>query len=293
MQARSTPIEPGHDLVVVVDTLVRGVHFPEDTAPRDIGHKALAVNLSDIAAMGGEPLTAGVSLTRETADPDWLADFIAGLEALGTRHGVDVAPALERAGPLCVTVEVVGRVPRGAALRRDGARAQDGIYVTGTLGDAGLALAARDSATGPQAPARSALEARLARPEPRVRTGLALRGLASAAIDVSDGLAADLGHILAASDVGGIIEAQRLPLSDALRGTLAPQRALVLALTAGDDYELCFTVPPGRADALARRAADLDCRVTRIGTIRPGSGLRVVDAEGRAVDASGGYRHFR
>ena len=291
--ARGTPIAAVHDIVVVIDTLVSGVHFPPDTAARDIGYKSLAVNLSDIAAMGAEPLSAHVSLTRETRDPAWLAAFTAGLEELAARHDVRLAPALERAGPLCVSVEALGQVPRGLALTRAGARPGDDIYVTGTLGDAGLALAARASGEALAEPAGRFVAARLARPAPRIEAGLALRGLASAAIDVSDGLLADLGHILSSSRVGALIEAHSLPLSDALRRAVPHERALTLALTSGDDYELCFTVTPAPPSSdLEARLAALPCEVTRIGRVHSTAGLRVIDADGRELPVTGGYRHF-
>lgn len=292
MEARSTRIDPGHEIIVVIDTLVGGVHFPVDTGPEDIGYKALAVNLSDMAAMGGMPLAADVSVTRETTDPAWLSALLAGLGELAARHRVALGPPLERTGPTCVSVALIGQVPRGKALLRAGAKPGDGIYVTGCLGDAGLALIVRGPGEGLPEAERAYLEARLARPEPRIPAGLALRDLASAAIDVSDGLAADLGHILAASEVGAVLDPARLPLSPVLGAAVSRRQALALALSAGDDYELCFTVAPDRAAELASRLVHMACPVTHIGTVHADPGLRVVDTDGHVLDAPDGYRHF-
>jgi thiamine-monophosphate kinase len=268
------------------------VHFPAATAPGDVGYKALAVNLSDLAAMAATPIGYSVVLATPTADPAWLAAFVAGLEGLAAELGVRPVAARRDPGPLAVTIEVYGSVPAGAALRRAGARPGDGVYVTGTLGDAALALAATLEGRPLPPGALTGIERRLARPAPRVAAGLALRGVASAAIDVSDGLAADLGHVLAASGVGATVELGRLPLSPTLAGALAPAEARALALTGGDDYELCFTAPPdraARADTLP-----LGCPVTRIGTIEAEPGLRCRDEAGRLVQPGrAGYQHFR
>lgn len=284
----------GCELVVVIDTLVERVHFAAGTPPADVGHKALAVNLSDLAAMGAEPEAAVTALCHPDASGAggrrWLEDFMAGMAALADPFRVALAPPEAIAGPLCVTVEALGRVPAGGALCRRGAAPGDGILVTGTLGDAGLALA--EDAPDPASPGGAWIQGRLRRPEPRVAAGLALRGVASAAIDVSDGLAADLGHILAAAGVGARLEAARLPLSRALAGTVATERAWRLALAGGDDYELCATVPPARRAAAEARLAGVPGGHAWIGEITGEPGLTCLDASGRPIAVPGGYAHF-
>jgi len=282
------------ELVIAIDTLVGGVHLSAGTAPADVGFKALAVNLSDLAAMGAEPLAARASLNHPQHGEDdgnrWLAAFEEGLGALAQRFGVAAARPLTARGPLCVTVEALGSVPRGMALRRGGAAPGDRILVTGTLGDAGLALAADGAAMTPEAEAW--LQARLARPEPRVEAGIALRGLASAAIDISDGLVADLGHILAASGAGARLTVDDLPLSRVLAELLPRERAWELALSSGDDYELCFTVAPDRLAEVEHRLRDFACGFAAIGTITADAGLRCLRADGSRLRPRPGYRHF-
>lgn len=262
-----------------------GVHFRADAAPRTIGHKALAVNLSDLAAMGARPRRAlaiaahpGAPAAREA----WEAEFAAGFEALAARFALRVERAPLRCAPLFAAVEAAGDFPGpdGAPLRRSGARPGDAVYVTGALGDAAGALAGV-----------AALAERLDRPEPRVQAGLALRGIASSAIDVSDGLCADLGHLLAASGAGASLDTARLPLSAPLLAACGRRRAEELALAGGDDYELAFTVPPERERALARAA--LGVPAVRIGTVEERPGLRCFGPGGepRAVPATG-YEHF-
>lgn len=290
------PVPRGRALVLALDTLVAGVHFLEDVAPADLGHKALAVNLSDLAAMGARPAAALVSVTRPGGDPRWLDALHRGMDALAATHGVRIAARADARGPLAVTVEASGHVAPADALRRSGARAGDAVCVTGTLGDAGLALAlATGEARAAPADARFA-EARLTRPSPRLAAGAALAGAASAAIDVSDGLAADLGHVLAASGVGARVELARLPLSPALARSVPRAQAWRLALTAGDDYELCFTLAPERAAELERLAEAAGCAISAIGTIERTPGLRLVDPDG-GVSAPGalgrGHDHFR
>ncbi len=288
-------VDAGRELVIAIDTLVDGVHFPAGTAPADVGFKALAVNLSDLAAMGATPLAARTSLAHPDDGGDdghrWLAAFAEGLGALAQRFAIDTTHPLTARGPLCVTVEALGSVPRGMALGRDGAAPGDRILVTGTLGDAGLALAA-EGATMTQA-ARDFLQTRLARPEPRVAAGIALRGLASAAIDVSDGLVADLGHILSASGCGARLMVDDLPLSRALAEKLPRERAWELALSSGDDYELCFTVAPDALAQVGNRLRGLDCGFTAIGTVTAKAGLQCLRADGSCFRPAPGYRHFQ
>lgn len=286
-------VPPGMELAAASDTLVEGVHFPRDTVPFDIGYKALAVNLSDLAAMGAEPAWAMLSLAVPAAEESWLAEFARGLFELADRHNVELIGGDTVCGPLSVTVQVLGLVPAGVALRRAGARPGDVIYVTGTLGDAGLALYDKQGGVVLDDAERTALHPRLDRPAPRVAEGLALRGIAGAAIDISDGLLADLGHILEASGVGATIQVERLPLSATLRAHLEPADGWRLALGAGDDYELCFSVAPAKQPALERALADVSCGYTRIGIIEDIPGLRCRREDGTPfVTDVAGYNHF-
>ncbi len=283
-------LPPGRELVATVDTLALGVHFFADCPPLALGHKALAVNLSDLAAMGAEPAWALLALTLPAADDAWLARFAAGFAALAREFDVSLVGGDTCRGPLAVTITALGHVPRGQALRRSGARPGDGVYVSGEIGAAGLAvLARRGEITLPPALAAHAAQ-RLDHPQPRVALGLALRGLASAAIDVSDGLLADLGHICASSGVGARLDLARLPLPDGALDVASHESLL----GSGDDYELCFTAPPRHASALATVAANVGCAVTRIGQIEAAPGLWLVDAAGEVRPAAqGGHDHFR
>lgn len=286
-------VPAGASLAVAVDTLVEGVHFPSGTAPADVGHKALAVNLSDMAAMGAEPCWATLALTLPRVDADWVAAFADGFFALAERFQVELIGGDTTRGPLAVSVQILGSVPAGRALRRAGARPGDRIFVTGTLGDAGLALRRLQAGGEVAAQPWPALLTRLHRPEPRVAAGLALRGLASAAIDVSDGLAADLGHVLAAGGVGATLRVDRLPRSAAFRQAVEAGSPdwHGLPLAAGDDYELCFTVPAAQADAVAARLGGL--AATEIGAIEAEPGLRCMTDDGRAYRIEReGYEHF-
>ena len=281
----------GH-LAVALDTLVGGVHFPSDTPAFDVGYKALAVNLSDLAAMGSTATEAAavVSIPGDL-DPAWLAGFRAGLRSLADSLEVSIAAIDTVRGALSASVQVHGRCPAGEALTRSGARAGDRIFVSGTLGDAGGGL---DIALGRRAarPAGHAdtLVARLRRPAPRLALGVALRGLAGAAIDISDGLCQDLDHVLAASGAGARVDAGLVPLSPALCAVAGDAGARALALSAGDDYELLFTVAPDRVHRLA--ALEVAEAVTEIGVIESEPGLRLVGAAGTATPAPSGYRHF-
>ncbi|OOG25207.1 thiamine-phosphate kinase [Thioalkalivibrio denitrificans] len=282
-------VPPGQELVVCVDTLAAGVHFPDETPADALGHKALAVNLSDLAAMGAEPAWATLALTLPAADEDWVGAFSEGFRSLAEEYGVALVGGDTTRGPLSITVQVMGFVPRGHALRRDGARPGDGIYVTGTLGDAALGLRhwTQRTTDGPHV---HALLARLMRPVPQVAAGLALRGLAGAAIDLSDGLLADLGHVLDASGTGAAINLAQLPLSDAFRAVSGDAPDWSLPLSGGDDYELLFTLAP---DMEARAREVLPVPFTRIGTIEASPGIRVTDGEGQPFSPSrSGYRHF-
>ena len=289
--AALTRVAPGRQLVACADTLVAGVHFPRDTAPEDIGWKSLAVNLSDLAAMGCEPAWALLALTLPDADAQFVESFAAGFAALARVHDVALIGGDTTQGPLSITVTALGMVPAGEALTRAGARVGDAVFVTGTLGDAAGALRLlRDSG---KAATHAQIFAHLNRPQPRIAAGHALRGIANACIDISDGLLADLGHVCAASGVGAELEVEALPVSSALNAAFDAATCRELALAGGDDYELCFTVPAGRASDVAAALAQTGCGATRIGRIVAGSGVRVLDAHGsEVVTPRAGWEHF-
>jgi thiamine-monophosphate kinase len=264
--------EPGAELVATVDTLVEGRHFLTGADPRSLGHRALAVSLSDLAAMGATPCWALLALTLPEADAVWLTAFARGFGELAQRHGVALVGGNTARGPLNICVQLFGNVPQGSALLRSGARAGDAVYVTGTPGDA---------AAGREPGQRSAvLRERCEFPVPRVAAGQALRGIASACIDVSDGLAADLDKLAKASGLEARLQPLLLPLSDALLRFAGAQRAVEFALTGGEDYELCFTVPLARQPRLAAALPPELCRMTRIGSVESGRGPLVAAAQG-------------
>ncbi len=275
---------PGLQLAVTMDTLNVGVHFPPETAPADIGWKALAVNLSDLAAMGAQPAWCTLSLTLPQADDGFVDGFCDGFFALAQQHGIALVGGDTTRGPLSVGITAHGLVEPGMALRRDGARVGDEVWVSGTLGDAAGALVQWQAGKA-MAPA---LRARLDRPTPRVELGRALRGLATACVDVSDGLLADLAHICRASGVGADIDIDALPASAALRAAFDGDARRTLQATGGDDYELCFTAPALQHDAVQALAASLALPLTRIGRIVEGSGIACA---GIGQDKSG-YQHF-
>jgi len=285
-------VAAGAELVVCMDTLVAGVHFSADTPAAAIGHKALAVNLSDLAAMGAEPAWATLALTLPEYHPVWLSDFARGFFALADHYRVQLVGGDTTHGPLAVTVQVHGFIRNGKALRRSGAQPGDRIYVTGTLGDAGLALVLR-------AAAGEALRRRLDYPLPRIEAGLALRKYASAMIDVSDGLLADLGHLLEGGDLGARLDVDALPHSSAFLEAMeqpgpGPHPPFYeLPLSAGDDYELCFTVSPQHCAAVEARLGGLVCGCTAIGVIEPQPGIRCHRRDGSDYrPATRGYLHF-
>lgn len=283
---------PGHQLVTCCDTLIEGRHFHADADPADIAFKALAVNLSDLAAMGAEPVAALLALSLPAVpDETWIARFCDGWADLARAYDVALAGGDTTRGPiLALTVTCFGDIPIGQSLRRDAARPGDGIYVSGTLGDAAAGLRLW---TDRDAAAAMHLRQRLMRPVPRVALGRALRGIAHAAIDVSDGLVADLGHVLAASGVAAELAIERLPLSPSLRDAVDDDTAIRLALSGGDDYELCFTVPLSREPDLCAVARSCDVRITRIGSVIDGDRLRLVDRNGDEVSVDQrGWDHF-
>jgi len=292
-------VPAGHILAVSMDTLIAGVHFPANTRAFDVGWKSLAVNLSDLAAMGATPAWATLALTLPDSDAQWVGQFADGFAALAGEFKLALVGGDTTQGPLSITVTVHGFVPDGAALLRSGARAGDGVYVTGTLGDAaaGLRILAQgEGAPGNDRPttSRTILIERLDRPTPRVAQGLALRGRASACIDISDGLVADLGHVCAASGVGAEIDVESLPASSALFGLCDAPTRHALQLAGGDDYELCFTAADAEAASLLGDLARGGCGATRVGRIVAGHGVNIRDAGGNPVVVpQSGWEHFR
>jgi len=278
---------------VTVDTLVAGVHFPDGIAPNLLGYRLMAVNLSDLAAMGAEPRWATLALTLPKPDEHWLEGFSRGLFELADRYGVSLVGGDLTRGPLTLTLQLMGRVERSRILTRSGGNIGDDIYVTGTLGDsaAGIALITErvDAAPGSAA---AALKDRFYRPVPRVEAGLALRSLASAAIDISDGLLADLGHICERSGCGAQIDVERVPLSAELMSMFPPQIALGHALAGGDDYELCFTAPPSRAQEIETALEATGTPARRVGQLVAGQEV-LCRRDGEPYTLHGrGYRHF-
>jgi thiamine-monophosphate kinase len=277
------------ELAVSTDTLVAGVHFFADCDAAALGWKALAVNLSDLAAVGAEPAWATLALTLPRADEDWLGAFARGFGELAMAEDVRLVGGDLTRGPLTITVQVQGFVPVDHALRRGGARPGDLICVSGALGDAGLAL--RHLQRGE--PLDDYLRQRLERPTPRIALGEVLRGLATSAIDLSDGLLSDLGHVLAASGCGARVELSRLPLTDQVAAAVANDDDWGLPLASGDDYELCFTLPPKQAGQLTVLAAAAGCPLTIIGEITAGLDLLLLHADGSHWQpATAGYDHF-
>ena len=293
---------PGCQLAVSSDMLVAGRHFLPDADPRALGHKALAVNLSDLAACGARPLAFTLALALPQADPHWLAPFAEGLFALADLHGCELVGGDTTQGPLNICITVMGEVPlaqgRSQALLRSGARAGDDLYVSGTLGDARLALDGLQSRLALPPAELAAARARLDTPTPRVALGLALRGVASAAIDISDGLLGDLRHVLRASGVGARLDADlalRLLAHGRAPADAALPRAVRLAcvLAGGDDYELAFTAPATARAAVQAAARDCATPVTCIGRIEAEPGLRLVDAAGHPLtDTFASFDHF-
>jgi thiamine-monophosphate kinase len=285
---------PGQQLAVSTDMLVEGRHFLSTVDPAALGHKALAVNLSDLAAMGAQPLGFTLALALPQADEAWLSGFARGLFDLADAHACELVGGDTTRGPLNLCLTVMGQVPPGLALKRANAQVGDDIFVSGTLGDARLALAVFRGEAALEAAAFARVRERMERPTPRLALGLALRGVAHAAADISDGLSGDLGHILRASAVGASLQADALlwATSDDLRAS-GEARALAYALTGGDDYELVFTAPPHQREAVAQAAAHAGVNVTRIGQIDAAPGLRLLDALGREQPLPGrAFDHF-
>jgi thiamine-monophosphate kinase len=284
-------MEPGFDLVVATDMVAEGTHFPAAIPAGAVGHRSLAVNLSDLAAMAAEPLWFSLALSLPRADEDWLSDFAAGLFALADAFDVALIGGDTVRGPLGATVTVHGRVRPGCAVLRSGARPGDGVWVTGHPGDAVAGRLLLAETPPDQSVERAALRQRFLYPQPRVQEGRALAGLATAMIDVSDGLDDDLQKLLSASGAGAELDAATLPLSAELRAVRGAG-ALECALTGGDDYELCLTARPSDEERLRKLAAGWTTPLTRIGTVTAGSGTHWrLEGQSLAVPDST-YRHF-
>ncbi len=280
----------GVQLLMSMDLLQENVHFPARCDGFLLGQRALLVNLSDLAAMGADPLCFTLGLSLPAVDEHWLDAFSCGLAQVAAAHNCPLVGGDITRGPLGISIQVHGQAPVGTELRRSGARVGDVICVTGTLGDAAAALPF--IVDGAELPAE--LSDAWYCPDSRVAAGLALRGLASAAIDVSDGLQADLGHILTASEVGAEVNVDELPLSETFRQTVPPEQWYDLALTGGDDYELCFTVSPDQADQAVKALAALGVNCSRIGRIVAGNGIRWFNNKGAGLTfRTRAYTHFR
>ena len=285
-------LEPGHELVIAKDAIVEGVHYLPEDPPDLVAGKLLRVNLSDLAAMGARPLGYLMALARPTElDLAYIEGLARGLARDQAEFGLYLlgGDTVRTTGPLVLTLTILGTVPIGGALRRSGAREGDLLFASGTLGDAALGLRVLRGLAAPEDVALALVD-RYRTPRPRVRLGVALRGLASAAIDLSDGLVADLGHLLETSGVGAVLETSKLPLSDAARELPG---AFEAALSGGDDYELLFTAPEAARPAIVARSAECGVPVAAIGRIRVERGLTALSAEGRPIKLAGtGWRHF-
>lgn len=286
-------VAAGMQLAVSTDMLVEGRHFLSTVDPACLGHKALAVNLSDLAACGARPLAFSLALALPRAEATWLEGFSRGLFALAEAHGCELVGGDTTQGPLNICITVFGEVPPGQALLRSGAQMGDDIYVSGTVGDARLALEVFRGKHSVPAEVFEAARQRMERPAPRVALGLALRGIATAAIDVSDGLLGDLSHVLRASAVGARIDLPEAATLMATQGVLAPEQQLAYVLAGGDDYELVFTAPVSARASVMGAASQAQTRVTRIGQIEAAAGLRLVRGDGSFSDERyASFDHF-
>ena len=289
-------LQSGMQLAVSSDMLVEGRHFLSTTPAAGLGHKALAVNLSDLAACGAKPLAFTLALALPSIDEPWLAGFSKGLWALADAHGCELIGGDTTQGPLNICITVLGEVPQGDALLRQHAQVGDDIYISGTVGDARLALEVFKGTVSLEAAHFEAARLRMDRPTPRVELGLALRGVANAAIDISDGLLGDLGHILQRSKVGAVIETawvqDSAAISDAMQ-TVAFNKRLDFALAGGDDYELLFTSSPDQADEVLDAGERCGVSITCIGRITPVAGVQVLDLQGLPLSRRfASFEHF-
>jgi len=286
-------IAPGMELAVSTDMLVSSTHFFPDADPRKLGWKALAVNVSDMAAMGAQPRWATLALALPHADETWLKAFASGFFACAGEFGIDLVGGDTTRGPLNLSITIFGEIPCGQALRREGAQPDDDIWVSGTLGGSALALAAIQGQTTLDTDDLDACRQLLDMPQPRVDLGLALRGIATSAVDISDGLLGDLGHILERSRVGAELCFDALPAHAALEPLLAEERAQHCLLAGGDDYELCFTAPRAKHNEIKALEDQLGLRLSRVGKITAATGLQLLDAAGNPMPKPGrGYDHF-
>jgi thiamine-monophosphate kinase len=287
-------VTPGHELVASTDVMVEGAHFFPDVEPDSLGHKALAVNLSDLAAMGATPKWAMLALTLPKADEAWLEGFASGFFALAAEHDVDLIGGDTARGPRNICVQIMGEIPHGRALRRDGAKVGDDVWVSGHVGDAAAAVAHLKGDLKLRGSLLAHCLARLNRPAPRVALGRMLVGVANSAIDISDGLVADLGHICERSAVGAAIEFAAVPCSAELMPLLGHALVTRAILAGGDDYELCFTALAGRRSAIDALSGQTGLALTRIGRIVAGKGVVVVDQADKPMSVKdGGFDHFR
>ena len=283
----------GHELAISTDMLVEGRHFFQQADANALGHKSLAVNLSDLAAMGAQPLAFTLSLALPSIDENWLSAFSDGLFALAERYKIALIGGDTTKGPLTISITIFGEIPTGKALRRNRAQVGDDIWVSGTLGDARLALSAMQSKLTLEATALNQAAQHLHRPTPRNALGLALRDIAHAAIDVSDGLLGDLQHVLKQSNVGATLQADDLPLGEILKSTQTHNVCHEFAMNGGDDYELCFTAPTTKREAVLHAANRSNTVVTRIGQITAAREVKILNAAGVALAiSSNSYDHF-
>ncbi len=277
-------LEQGYQVVTTIDTLVEGVHFSASTPAKDIAHKSLAVNLSDIASMGAKAKYFTLAITLPKTDKSWLQEFSDSLRQLSGQYEVSLVGGDTTRGPLNITITMMGIVESSKALTRSGARPGDGVYVSGTIGDAGFCLWKLSNGL---IPSNQELK-RLNRPTPRVELGLVLKNLASACIDISDGLEQDLSHILKASSVGAVIEVEKIPISEALLGHIKDTNDWSIPLCGGDDYELCFTIPESNEGVLKKASKSCNVNITRIGVVSESLGLQIKGFDGPRKS----YRHF-
>lgn len=283
---------PGTQLAISSDMLVSGRHFFPDVDPYTLGHKCLAVNLSDLAAMGARPLAFTLAIALPDADPNWLSAFSQGMFALADQHHCRLIGGDTTKGPLTISITIFGELAPNTALRRDAAKLGDDIWISGSLGDARLALAAYRNELNLDPTQHLQAAQRMHQPTPRIALGIALRGIAHAALDISDGLSGDLGHILTASRVGAQINVDALPVGEVLQSQ-APARRREFCLNGGDDYELCFTAPAEKRDAIIQAGISSQTPLTRVGRIEAELGLRLIDAEGKTVELSlRSFDHF-
>ena len=286
-------IPEGYELVQSVDTLVSGVHFPEETSPQDIAYKALAVNLSDMAAMGAEPSWFTLAITLPNDNEEWLKAFSESLSSLSKKHNVQLIGGDTTCGPLCISITINGFVPVGKSLTRYNAKVSDKIYVSGTLGDAALALLEWQGQCLLNEASVDYLKNKLNRPEPKIELGLLLRDYASACIDISDGLLSDLGHIANKSNVGASINFSHIPRSNEFDSNLTDNDLIMpLVLSGGDDYELCFTIPTDKQREFELTVNKNNLSVTCIGEIESEQGIRCMHNDKEINLMQMGYQHF-